>query len=83
MNEAGSAFEESKCYGSVFALNDFIKDCKSGLFTDYDGIVGEVIQNGFVIESENMSPSKFLVKTNYYLKKQREKGQLSVVWYNN
>lgn len=72
----------SKKYGDILTAQEYIKNVEEGLFTDYDGNVGELLDEDNNVLEEKYSltiPSKLnefkiMLSENTNIKK--------VVWYN-
>lgn len=72
----------NKNYGDIFDVKEYIKFIKNGSFTDYDGIIGECLdENNNIVRNEcnfnrpsDIEEFKIIIKIMPEIKK--------VVWYN-
>ena len=70
-------------YGDLFPLDDFIKDCQTSVFVDYDGHCDEIVLDGKVVWSKGLCARDI----DFYAKKLKElnrkhDGKLQIAWYN-
>ena len=72
----------NKDYGDVVSLEDIIED-NGMMYSDSDGVWGEVLLNGNVVIDKVFSTSTVLYNKSALKDLEEKHGKVSIVWYNN